>query len=62
MQKRLLAGIDWGGGVLSRTVLVIGTGTGKGAGLVREAGTRRRLQDYGGREWPSSARVCLNAE
>jgi hypothetical protein len=27
------------------------TGDEKGAGFGREAGTRRRLQDYGGREW-----------
>ena len=39
-----------------------GTGTGKGAGSGREAGTRRRLGDNERREWPGSARVCLNAE
>jgi len=39
-----------------------GAGTEKGAGFGREAGTRRRLQHYGGREWPSSARVFLHAE
>jgi len=39
-----------------------GTGPEKGADFGREAGTRRRLEDYGGRVWPSSARGCLNAE
>jgi hypothetical protein len=41
---------------------VTGTGTEKGAAFGREAGTRRRLQDDGGVEYPSSARGCLNAE
>ncbi|MCY2986971.1 MAG: ATP-dependent helicase [Planctomycetota bacterium] len=42
--------------------LTHGTGPEKGADFGREVGTRRRLQDYGGRVWPSSARGCLNAE
>ena len=45
-----------------RDFAVDGTGPEKGADFGREAGTRRRLEDYGGRVWPSSARGCLNAE
>jgi hypothetical protein len=41
---------------------MLGTGTEKGASFGRGAGTRGRMQDYGRRERPSSARACLNAE
>ena len=51
-QPRSLVNVEW----------AAGTGTEKGAAFGREAGTRRRLQDDGGVQHPSSARGCLNAE